>query len=153
MPTRSGKARAGLLLTPAGPKVQQVAAMTALRPLAALLACAALQTGCAAPHAGTPAAPYLATRAFDPTILLTALAMGTLTVRDGCIRLGDALVVWPRGTRLVREGRRQVVVTPDGRRYAPGSRVALGGGGSDIPPDRLATPLPPACTGPFFHAN
>lgn len=113
--------------------------------IVAILACA----GCAA----KPNALHLPVRSFTPDIALTALAKGRLTVRDGCIRIGDALVIWPLGSRLVKEGSGQFVVTSDGRRYAVGSYVSLGGGGSASPPIGLAAPLPPDCDGPFFSSN
>ncbi len=100
-----------------------------------------------------PVASYLPARSFTPDIALTARAEGRLTVRDGCIRIGDALVIWPLGSRLVKEGGRQYVVTSDERRYGIGSYVSLGGGGGAAPPTGLAAPLPPECDGPFFSAN
>lgn len=113
--------------------------------IAATLAC----VGCA----GKPVASHLPARSFVPDIALTALAKGRLTVRNGCIRMGDALVIWPLGSRLVQEGERQFVVTGDGRRYAVGSDVSLGGGSNIAPPSGLTAPLPPECEGPFFSAN
>ena len=113
-------------------------------PTVALLLCAGCTAG--------PSASHLPVRSFVPTIALTALAKGRLTVRNGCIRIGDALIVWPLGSRLVKEGDRQFVVIDD-RRYAVGSYVSLGGGGSATAPTGLAAPLPPGCDGPFFLAN
>lgn len=113
--------------------------------IGAILACA----GCAA----KPIALHLPARSFTPDIALTVLAKGKLAVRDGCIRIGDALVIWPLGSRLVKEGNRQFVVTSDGRRYAVGSYVSLGGGGSATLPVGLVAPLPPECDGPFFSSN
>lgn len=113
--------------------------------IAATLAC----VGCAT----RPVASSLPARSFVPDIALTALAQGRLTVRNGCIRIGDALVIWPLGSRLVQDGERQFVVTGDGRRYAVGSDVSLGGGSTVAPPTGLTAPLPRECEGPFFSAN
>lgn len=121
----------------------------------------ALCPGCATTSLTRPSITYLPVRSFYPDIMLTALARGRLIVRNGCVRLvgtdggeGD-LVIWPKDSQLITEGRDQVIaVGGSDQRLRVGSQVQLGGGGSDnIENERLTTPLPPGCGGPYFHAN
>lgn len=100
-------------------------------------------------------------RSFVPDIMLTALVRGKLVVRNGCVRVvgsdgGDGLlVIWPKDSRVVAEGRDQVIVVGGSdQRLRVGSRVELGGGGSDsVENERLTAPLPVDCAGSYFHAN
>ena len=119
-------------------------------------------SGCAtlpeAESARPSAATHLPVLSFKPDVMLTALARGRLMVRAGCIRIvgkggGDGmLVIWPAGSQLVTDNRRQIVVVGgSGRRLVVGSNVSLGGGGSDrFDPEALTEPLPPTCSGPYF---
>jgi hypothetical protein len=103
----------------------------------------------------------LPTLSFDPEIALTALASGRLVARDGCLRLVSgkdktgALVIWPKGSRIVTEGREAVVILGSGGQRVPiGPRIQLGGGVSEsMTPEALSTPLPSQCVGPYFSAN
>lgn len=103
-------------------------------------------------------ATHLPVLSSKPDVMLTALARGRLMVRAGCIRIvgkgdGDGmLVIWPAGSQLVTDNRRQIVVVGgSGRRLVVGSNVSLGGGGSDqFDPEALTEPLPPTCSGPYF---
>ena len=117
--------------------------------------------GCATTSEPPMSGIALPTLSFDPEIALTALASGRLVARDGCLRLVGragktrALVIWPKGSRIVTEGRGAgVILGNSGQRVPIGPRIQLGGGvGESIPPEALSTPLPSQCAGPYFSAN
>ncbi|MET0882741.1 MAG: hypothetical protein ABWZ13_01205 [Acidimicrobiales bacterium] len=69
----------------------------------------------------------------DDGIALMALLGGELELVDGCLRLGDESVVWPRGTRW-NEGQRAVELR-DGTLLHDGDTISGGGGslGADDP--------------------
>lgn len=121
----------------------------------------ALCSGCATSLLTHPTVTHLPVRSFVPDIALTALARGNLRVRNGCVRLVGAdggsgtLVIWPKDSRLISQGRGQVImVGGSDQRLKVGTRVQLGGGTSDsVDYEQLAVPLPAGCGGPYFHAN
>lgn len=118
-------------------------------------------SACAAPLAMNVPSAAIPTVNFIPDLALTALAQGRLVIRNGCIRLigrdsdNGALVIWPKGSRLVMSGGQQIVIEgSDGAQYIIGQRVSLGGGmGEDVSNEILTEPLPSDCRGPFFFAN
>lgn len=126
-------------------------------PLVALALC----SGCATTSLIQPTITHLPVRSFYPDIALTALARGKLLVRNGCVRLvgadgGDGmLVIWPKDSQIISEGRNQVIVVGGSdQRLMIGSQVQLGGGGSDsIEYERQTASLPIGCGGPYLHAN
>jgi hypothetical protein len=121
----------------------------------------AICSSCATIAPGETTVTHLPVRSFVPELSLTALLNGRLRVRDGCLRLIGAdggsgmLVIWPKDTELILEGRHQIVIVGGSdQRLKVGSKVQLGGGGSDgFPPDGLTAPLPARCGGPYFHSN
>lgn len=70
------------------------------------------------------------TRSEDPPVYPLALIRGSLSVRSGCLMLGDDVVVWPVGTAWDSES--ESVVFGEAFEGAPsivvGNRVKLGGG-------------------------
>jgi hypothetical protein len=126
-------------------------------PIVALAFC----SGCATILLPQPTVIHFPVRSFYPDIMLTALARGKLLVRKGCVRLvgadgGDGmLVIWPKDSQLISEGRNQVIIVGGSdQRLRVGSQVQLGGGGSDsVEYEGLTVSLPIGCGGPYFHAN
>lgn len=58
---------------------------------------------------------------------MDALSGGALTVIDGCLGVGDAVVLWPFGTSVVSDDPLMIDV-PDHGTYTLGDEVAVGGG-------------------------
>lgn len=87
---------------------------------------------------------------------LQALARGVLTLRDGCLRLGDGpesrLIVWPSSAVLEIEGR--VVRVRDQRMHTSvtlGDTIEMGGGeGQALVQSALTAPT--RCPGPYWGA-
>lgn len=88
---------------------------------------------------------------------LQALARGVLTLRDGCLRLGEGpesrLIVWPSSAVLEIEGR--VVRVRDQRMHTSvtlGDTIEIGGGeGETLIQSALTAPT--HCTGPYWGAG
>lgn len=87
---------------------------------------------------------------------LQALARGVLTLRDGCLRLGDGpesrLIVWPSSAVLEIEGR--VVRVRDQRMHTSvtlGDTIEMGGGESETLIQSALT-APTQCNGPYWGA-
>jgi hypothetical protein len=85
-----------------------------------------------------------------PGRLMDAALSGTLEVRNGCLMVGDSLILWPSGARLSvgADG----VPSVGGGTGAPlrvGERVEMGGGTpwTNFHGEGLLQPLPAACTG------
>ena len=81
---------------------------------------------------------------------MSAALSGTLEVRNGCLMVGDSLILWPSGARLSvgADG----VPTVGGGTAAPlrvGDQVRMGGGTAwtNFRGEGLLQPLPAACTG------
>jgi hypothetical protein len=80
-----------------------------------------------------------------------AVFEGTLSEADGCLRAGDATVIWPEDYSLTLEDG-EPVVRGDGRDIGLGEAVRLGGGyyqEADLPDEALDA-LGGPCPGPFF---
>jgi len=87
---------------------------------------------------------------------LQALARGVLTLRDGCLRLGEGpdsrLIVWPSSAVLEIEGR--VVRVRDQRMHTSvtlGDTIEMGGGESQALVQSALT-APTRCPGPYWGA-
>lgn len=85
---------------------------------------------------------------------------GTVIEQDGCIRVrsdrspSNYLPVWQPGHRIQRSGERLEIVDRRGEVVARvGEPIDLGGGEWPSAENYLATPLPPACTGPYWMAS
>lgn len=76
-----------------------------------------------------------------------ALLSGTLGERDGCVAVGDAYLLWPRGYSLRGTRERFEVIAPDGTVVATSGRPVRMGGGSGPLPDTRELPggVPEAC--------
>jgi len=130
--------------------------------------CLAVLAGCdsASPVDAGPDEPVLfLTQSAPPTSVLEALFQGRVEVdQAGCLRLGSdpdgPTVVWPFGSRLVREKTGLVVRGPDGSDFVRiGENVRLGGGEvSDlrslgILPEAMLTAALNRCPGVFWLAG
>jgi hypothetical protein len=79
-----------------------------------------------------------------------ALLTGRLEVRNGCLTIGDKLILWPSSARLsLGADGVPVVGGGTGRPLRVGDEVRMGGGTAwtDFRGEGLLQPLPPACTG------
>ena len=93
--------------------------------------------------------PQLKMRGFADMALLS---VGDLTVRDGYLYVGNALVIWQPDYFLSSEDGKAVVLDREGKVVArEGEEVVMGGGG--VSPDQinkmLKEPLPAGLAGPF----
>ena len=85
-----------------------------------------------------------------------ALIQGRLVERDGCLWIGDGLVIWPRDYSLDTSGERARVLNGEGRVAARVGDYVTGGGG--VAEGKGAAPalreqgvdLPPRCLGPYL---
>lgn len=123
--------------------------MTTIAALAALSAC----TGMAETDAGE-GLPALVTAKEPQEAFLSNLGKGQLTVdAAGCLRHGNAFVIWPYGSEISRAGNGQVQVTEGatGKSVLVGQEIGMSGVASDDLPDpaRLAQPIPAECGGPY----
>jgi hypothetical protein len=85
-----------------------------------------------------------------PGRTMEALLTGRLEVKNGCLTIGDSLILWPSRARLSLGADGVPVV--GGGRGAPlraGAQVRMGGGTAwtDFRGEGLLQPLPAACTG------
>jgi hypothetical protein len=93
-------------------------------------------SGCAAPQQSAEPGPSLFLPHHDVRDGPTALIIGTLNVRDGCVWIntddgGSDLILWPQGVSLgvAPTGTIEVVAMPGATAPIPmGSTVELGGG-------------------------
>lgn len=103
---------------------------------ALVLATVTALSGCGTDSAGSPGAadqevkgvvklPLLASGR-DFTDAMTARIVGNLVVEGGCLRVGNAPAVWPRGTTW--DASTKTVRLPSGTTLALGSSVRAGGG-------------------------
>jgi hypothetical protein len=79
-----------------------------------------------------------------------ALVTGRLEVRNGCLTIGDNLLLWPSGARLsLGSDGVPVVGGGTGRPLRLGDEVRMGGGSAwtNFRGEGLLEPLPAACTG------
>jgi hypothetical protein len=98
--------------------------------------------------------PVLVTAAEPQDTFLANLGRGRLVVDgNGCLRHGDAFVVWTYGSRISRtgDGRIEVVDGVTGKAVLVGQEIGMSGAAGDaVPdPDRLAGPIPPECGAPY----
>lgn len=85
-----------------------------------------------------------------PGRLMSAALSGTLEVRNGCLVIGDSLILWPSGARLsVDADGVPVVGGGAGSALRVGDQVRMGGGTAwtNFRGEGLLQPLPAACTG------
>jgi hypothetical protein len=85
-----------------------------------------------------------------------ALLTGTLALRDGCLTIGDHLILWPSNARLSLDSGGVPIV--GGGRNPPlrvGGPVRMGGGEpwTNFKGEGLLQPLPAGCTGPYWIAG
>lgn len=118
---------------------------------------ALLAVGIVAPGCSSLGAGPLPTVPVDP-IRMSGLARGTLSYRDGCLRLEgperSAMIVWPRGTRFLPNETPPRVIDPEGRERRVGDVVSLGGGGvtvEDLRYDSRTFNIISQCGGPIFQ--
>lgn len=79
-----------------------------------------------------------------------ALHIGTLEMKNGCLTMGDYLILWPSSARLsVGPDGVPVVAGGTGRPLRVGDQVRMGGGTAwtDFRGEGLLQPLPTACMG------
>lgn len=92
-------------------------------------------------------------------VFLTALLIGDLVVKEGCLRIEDVysgeshLVIWQADYFLSNEQGNLVILDETGTVVAQvGERVYLGGAGqSTINEAELRQPLPDSCDGPYWR--
>ncbi|HEX8623933.1 MAG TPA: hypothetical protein VF782_02520 [Allosphingosinicella sp.] len=85
-----------------------------------------------------------------PGRLMSAALSGRLEVKNGCLTIGDSLILWPSGARLSTGA--DGVPTVGGGTGAPlrvGDQVRMGGGTpwTNFKGEGLLQPLPATCTG------
>ncbi|HEY0130205.1 MAG TPA: hypothetical protein VGB57_02285 [Allosphingosinicella sp.] len=91
-----------------------------------------------------------------PGRLMEAALTGTLEVRNGCLMVGDTLVLWPSNARLSLD--RDGVPVVGGGRDRPlrvGEQVRISGGTAwtDFRGEGLLQPLPAACKGEAWDSD
>lgn len=123
--------------------------LTTIAALAALTAC----TGMTETDAGD-GLPVLVTAKEPQEASLSNLGRGQLTVdAAGCLRHGNAFVIWPYGSEISRADNGQVQVTEGatGKSVLVGQEIGMSGVASNDLPDhaRLALPIPAECAGPY----
>lgn len=102
----------------------------------------------------------LALRA-NPDVVMEALVIGTLELRERCIvlRQDDAsehTVVWAAGTRLEGAGAHPKIVVSDGRAFHIGEQVRFGGGEISELSKKWRAFFPPdtdRCPAPYWVAQ
>ncbi|HYG47317.1 MAG TPA: hypothetical protein VD846_05175 [Allosphingosinicella sp.] len=85
-----------------------------------------------------------------PGRLMDAALSGTLEVKNGCLTIGDNLILWPSRARLsVGSDGVPAVGGGKGAPLRPGDQVRMGGGTAwtDFRGEGLLQPLPAACAG------
>jgi hypothetical protein len=85
-----------------------------------------------------------------PGRLMSAALSGTLQVKNGCLFIDDALILWPSGARLwVGDDGVPIVGGGTGAPLRAGDHVRIGGGTvwTNFRGEGLLQPLPAACTG------
>jgi hypothetical protein len=85
-----------------------------------------------------------------PGRLMDAALSGTLEVKNGCLTIGDSLILWPSNARLTLDaGGVPVVGGGTGRPLRVGDQVRMGGGTAwtNFKGEGLLQPLPAACAG------
>jgi hypothetical protein len=91
-----------------------------------------------------------------PGRLMDAALSGTLEVKNGCLTIGDTLVLWPSGARLTlgADGV-PVVAGGTGQPLRVGAQVRMGGGTAwtNFKGEGLLQALPAACTGESLIAD
>lgn len=93
---------------------------------------------------------YMAQRNYDPDGFNDALLTGTLQVKNDCLFVGDALVIWPRLYTLDESGDVPTVLDESGEVvFRVGEKAYLGGSGTDNNRswflERLIEPIPEWC--------
>jgi hypothetical protein len=86
---------------------------------------------------------------------MQALARGRLEIVNGCIRLGEGLIIWPSSAVLERDGDRIVIRDRQTGTFATiGAEIEMGGGQSPgIDAAHLTGPIPASCAGPYWIAT
>jgi hypothetical protein len=117
-----------------------------------VIACSAAE-----PAPSDPSLPVIAQYSEASNAFPTALIRGTVVEQDGCIRLrtsDDArgrLLMWQPSHRVHRNGERIEIVDGKGKVIARvGESIDLGGGEMPAIENYLKSPIPPACTGPYW---
>jgi hypothetical protein len=85
-----------------------------------------------------------------------ALLGGVLEVRNGCLAVGDAVILWPSHARLSLGADGVPVVSGgDGAPLRVGEAVRMGGGEpwTNFAGEGLLEPVPAACSGPLWRAG
>lgn len=93
---------------------------------------------------------YMAKLIIPDMAHMQALNNDVLTVRDGCLFAGDALIIWQPGYFPVEQDERIVIVNEHNKVVATeGETLYLGGGFTPRPTDdALVEPIPAACDAP-----
>lgn len=99
--------------------------------------------------------PFFPQQKENPTIYMDAKLVGELVLKDGCLRVGDDLLVWPHGFSVGTEnGVTKIIDNNNQPVMSVGDKVKLGGGGGEMPDERIAqysAELPnDRCSGPYW---
>lgn len=91
----------------------------------------------------------------NPTIYMDAKLVGELVIENGCLRVGDDLLVWPHGFSVSTEdGVTQIIDNGGQPVMRVGDKVNLGGGGGEMSNEQIAqysAELPSdRCSGPYW---
>lgn len=88
---------------------------------------------------------------YPAAVSMQALASGVLELRNGCLFIGDRLVLWPSGARLAVDAQGVPVVNGELR---AGERIEIGGGTAPQGFDEsaLIEPIPARCRAPMWIA-
>jgi hypothetical protein len=100
--------------------------------------------------------PYFPVQTEKPETYLLALLPGKLVMdKDGYLRIGNALVLWPYGYSFSIEGKDIWILDDKGAKVARvGDEVKIGGGfiPDNVVPMKIGHSLPAGCEGPFWLA-
>ncbi len=99
--------------------------------------------------------PFFPQQKENPAIYMDAQLVGELVLDDGCLRVGDDLLVWPHGFSLSTEDGVIQIIDDNGQPIMRvGDKIKLGGGGCEMPSERIAkysAELPSdRCSGPYW---
>lgn len=97
--------------------------------------------------------PFFPQQKENPAIYMDAELVGELVLEDGCLRVGDDLLVWPHGFSLSTEDGVIQIIDDNGQPIMRvGDKIKLGGG--EMPSERIAkysAELPSdRCSGPYW---
>ncbi len=85
---------------------------------------------------------------------MAALAVGKLTVQDGCLRINDDLIIWQPDYFPNDNNGHIEILNRDGKVVARvGEEAQMGGGGIPLNPElerQLREPIPSQCKGPYW---